>query len=839
MGKRDLKDKLDKEILSLERKKENALKKKDIQSAGSYCRELAELLVVEGGDYLKEAEERYLECIELFKNKHNPEDLAYCYRGLADISAEKEDYDQALEYIELNEKFGESINDVSIVQLAKHQKALFNLQKYQKTWNIQTLEKALWQCKVALKYLAEHASTLDSNKKMVDIGGRARRREAGLTQLLGDVYYQLLLPKQAEASHKKVIEFAKLSKDFELAYRCYASIYGYKKGKDKLEAAINMKNACEKLVDKKFNDDKTRSKFLYGIELTRVKRFDEANAIFFEMFEDKVSSKKYKERCRKVMVFIYKFNKRLEVMNRNNNYYKMKTYELIGDEACRLFDHDDAFEEDGDSPPVLDEISLECYQKMLDLCDTTKQTRLALSCIGETLKALEKYEEAFNIWTKVRELDVLFNSDQFRLLETDAKILSCQSKIPSHNERATKSSYSKMLQEYNTLFANRETNLKHEILENYLDFLRRCKCQESMDKVMIEKLSADIKINVRSSDDNDYELNLGQDQGGSDFEDEFEESSERSLMVLATKKLIEKREIDKIIREKDKIVNANGETRLHEMAKRKDGLEGIKKLIKHGYNVNAVDYGKWTPLSEAVSHGHVEIARFLLKCGANVDCVADEDIITDESTKVTSGGVTPLMEAAQKGNIPMINLLLEFKASVGRENKEHNSALDYLKEFFDENISDIGQNERDQYQQLIGKMELMRKRLGLFVKDTANPVIPDTLLSDRVVAKKAEKFKSQGEANLAMLLDATYSGSRKKKVNDIKMMTSFYAEEVNDDLDDEEDTIAIDCSEPIDYEEADEVDNFAEFRENQEQGSSRKRKSNVPNDSSKKNKRCF
>jgi len=67
-----------------------------------------------------------------------------------------------------------------------------------------------------------------------------------------------------------------------------------------------------------------------------------------------------------------------------------------------------------------------------------------------------------------------------------------------------------------------------------------------------------------------------------------------------------------------------------------------------------LDYAGWTPLHEACNHGHLEIVRFLLERGADVNHGGGKDV----------GGLTPLHDAASAGNFEVVHVLLDHNASV-------------------------------------------------------------------------------------------------------------------------------------------------------------------------------
>ena len=72
-------------------------------------------------------------------------------------------------------------------------------------------------------------------------------------------------------------------------------------------------------------------------------------------------------------------------------------------------------------------------------------------------------------------------------------------------------------------------------------------------------------------------------------------------------------------------------------------------LLKHGADVNAAGYNRWTPLHEAVQLGRVEVVRVLLEHGANVDA-EDND------------GKTPLQFIPKTRRDEIVKLLSEHRA---------------------------------------------------------------------------------------------------------------------------------------------------------------------------------
>ncbi|XP_050295984.1 uncharacterized protein LOC126735909 [Anthonomus grandis grandis] len=130
--------------------------------------------------------------------------------------------------------------------------------------------------------------------------------------------------------------------------------------------------------------------------------------------------------------------------------------------------------------------------------------------------------------------------------------------------------------------------------------------------------------------------------------EEPEEKKERKKKITPTKA---PESIDDIQKEiKSWVLNKGvGESHLHRAARL--GYADITAycLEKLANPPSPKDNAGYTPLHEACSRGHLEIARLLLKYGANVH----------ESAK---GGVRPLHEAIENGFIEIVRLLLSYGA---------------------------------------------------------------------------------------------------------------------------------------------------------------------------------
>ncbi|MEJ2759324.1 MAG: ankyrin repeat domain-containing protein [Anaerolineales bacterium] len=86
---------------------------------------------------------------------------------------------------------------------------------------------------------------------------------------------------------------------------------------------------------------------------------------------------------------------------------------------------------------------------------------------------------------------------------------------------------------------------------------------------------------------------------------------------------------------------------IHSAAAHRDktaSLTMVKLLVEHGAKVNVSQAGGWTPLHQAADHGNEELARYLLKKGADRTLTADD-------------GRTPADMARGKGFLELADLL--------------------------------------------------------------------------------------------------------------------------------------------------------------------------------------
>uniref|UniRef100_A0A0K0G3Y5 Tonsoku-like protein (inferred by orthology to a human protein) n=1 Tax=Strongyloides venezuelensis TaxID=75913 RepID=A0A0K0G3Y5_STRVS len=793
MAKGGHKDVVRKEAKSLIKKKQNAVDSNNIKDASIYSRELAEYYKTNGCDYYDDAIDGYYECIKLSKKCGNFEDISYCHRGLCDIYIDNEEYEKALEELDCVIENGEKIRNPGIIQLAKHQKAYTYYQSYLNgNWgDIDTLKKALSDAKDAEKYLESVAKEIDRNKRMVESGGDSKRRKAGLTQLIGDIYADLHMLDIAEKHYNVAVNYFTFNSEFQQLYHCLYSIYLIKRGEEKFETSKKMLSISEKIKGKSKGIEKIKAKFYYGVECGRMKNFVEARNILYKVYKDHNTPKTFKLVSKKVLIFLYKYVERLKGIDRKSDYEKMKIYELLGDEGD-ILRNEDVNDYQSVGKIRYDEISLECYEKMLIYAKTVDEKILATVSIAVLFMDMELYPKALQYFNKLLALERIKYDEPTKTLETEAQILNCKSKIGELDSKFIRNEYDRLLA------LCKHDSARKVVLEGFVDFLNRSEEKSPIDILSLDRYRSEYNklcdVEVVSSDDESSERNAN------DI-DIFDDLTEEEIFHRLEEKLKNEAERERLLRDVDKKINHNGECLLHELAKKENGWREMIKLVECNYNVNVVDYGGWTPLSEAVSHDHYDNAAFLLKHGAIVDCTSKESVIEGEET-VASEGITPLMEAAQRGNIKMMKLLLKYGADVLKENTEGNNALDYLKLFFDGNKKDLTGLEVSEYKSMIEELENKIKSCGGKIKEKANPVVEEKPLLPKVVETK--RNISEDQANYLVYKSTMNNVARRNEDID-SVITKKNFDNVSDD--ESEDEIVIDLTKPEGFDETADVYN--------------------------------
>ncbi|CAF0720580.1 unnamed protein product [Adineta steineri] len=218
--------------------------------------------------------------------------------------------------------------------------------------------------------------------------------------------------------------------------------------------------------------------------------------------------------------------------------------------------------------------------------------------------------------------------------------------------------------------------------ENYSEILRRS-----------ERTNSEITDSSQSNDDDDDEdENNGNESDDDDailatISDESEDDDNEDDDELDSTIRGKGRQRKKIWR------NCYGESRLHLACKEKSGLRKVKQFISEGDDINLQDNHGWTPLHEAVNHGHIDIVRCVLDSKANINIKANN-------------GITALIDACNSGQLDIIEALLSYGAKTNIRTNNGYTAVDYLT-LYDENMSPDDRKKFNRLKELL--LASMRK----------------------------------------------------------------------------------------------------------------------------------
>lgn len=161
--------------------------------------------------------------------------------------------------------------------------------------------------------------------------------------------------------------------------------------------------------------------------------------------------------------------------------------------------------------------------------------------------------------------------------------------------------------------------------------------------------------------------------------------------------------------------NEKGETLLHRACI--DGnLKRVKLLLQQGHPVNVRDHCGWLPLHEACNHDFYEIAEVLLHNGAYVNDKGGEQC----------EGMTPLIDAANCGNIDIMRLLINYQADIFIKDSENNFALSSLLQWR-RRAGKLNPELEESYQNMV---KLLQERMG--IKDISSWAKSKNINQDRV-----------------------------------------------------------------------------------------------------------
>eukprot|EP00095_Tigriopus_kingsejongensis_P010708 maker-scaffold179_size282488-snap-gene-1.25 protein:Tk10708 transcript:maker-scaffold179_size282488-snap-gene-1.25-mRNA-1 annotation:"ankyrin repeat and kh domain-containing protein 1" len=130
-------------------------------------------------------------------------------------------------------------------------------------------------------------------------------------------------------------------------------------------------------------------------------------------------------------------------------------------------------------------------------------------------------------------------------------------------------------------------------------------------------------------------------------------------------------------------------------------------LLERGANIEEVNDEGYTPLMEASREGHEEMVALLLSQGADINAQTEEtqetaltlaccggflevaDFLIKAGADIELGASTPLMEASQEGHLDLVRYLLEAGANVNAVTTTSDTALTYACENGHTDVADL------------------------------------------------------------------------------------------------------------------------------------------------------
>ncbi|KOC61380.1 Tonsoku-like protein [Habropoda laboriosa] len=344
---------------------------------------------------------------------------------------------------------------------------------------------------------------------------------------------------------------------------------------------------------------------------------------------------------------------------------KLQFYETLGDAAVAAH----CFEK-----------AIEYYKKMLTCAEEIKSDRTgaALSSLAQTLKDVGRDHEALEF--AERELKLCTDSPEIcrsALFLADLLI-------------ATEAADEKIIETYDLALKNAKNcnnvSLEASVLNERLNYLERSDKTEEVE-ILKEKLDTLEKLCIDTdSESESEENNIGVNICLEDLPD-----VEAELMIrenIKNRRRMKKKSV--VVKRNEK-----GETQLH-VACINGIVENVERLLEAGHLTNVRDHFGWTPLHEAANHDHLEVAKLLLKYGADIN---------DPGSQMCQG-VTPLHDAASCGNIAMMRLLIEHGANVALKANDDDTALDCLEQWRNrvDFLSPEDQADYDEIHKLLSSM---------------------------------------------------------------------------------------------------------------------------------------
>uniref|UniRef100_A0A914Q4K7 Tonsoku-like protein n=1 Tax=Panagrolaimus davidi TaxID=227884 RepID=A0A914Q4K7_9BILA len=534
-------------------------------------------------------------------------------------------------------EYAKCLKDPSHKQIALHV-AAYTYQQYLKGEE-DYLEKAKRSALASVKMLEQYGAKIDeilkkryNNAKEFE-SDDSKRRLAGAYQLLASICDEEGDTKAAESYINKALEFERLESDPIFHHTILSTKRKYVSRERQYEISSKMLQLVEKMAEKEREKNMLETQAAVAEDCLVRKDFVKAGKTYWKMLSNKKCyDRELKKEAKDRLIKLYKIKERIKEVTKFEEIQPIdyrnlaKMYEKIADEMLNIGALEgavDYYKKMKDAATLATPLSGNADPEYGDL----EISRDAMLSIAETYKDLHDYEEAIRYYDKLHIIQIRLRSSASILADTRLDIAISKGQCALFSFEQQKTAFE------NVKMPNDKTDLYIKYLESFIEFLAKHKNNEN-----VSSLLDDLKIELKNYkqiqiDSQDI---LEEPLIKSSQNDKYDLLSDNEIFAKV-KKFYKFWDSVEAKKKRINVRNSKGEIDLHQAAKH--SLKEVKFLIElcGGQSViNTRDYGGWTPLSEAVSHGHADIVAYLIDHGADMDILSKAELTTNDGNKCVS-----------------------------------------------------------------------------------------------------------------------------------------------------------------------------------------------------------
>ncbi|XP_063990690.1 tonsoku-like protein [Diachasmimorpha longicaudata] len=676
------------DITKLLQKKRRAKTKGDFKIIAEVSRDLGDMYFQTGKN--AEALDQYKDQVEACGRLNDTLKVAVGNRMIGEVLTSMDRFEEALVYQNLY-----LVGAIQMDNLIEQQRAYATLGRTQFCLS-QFLEDRVQKRDALNAAKTAYITSLKTCDKFEESGAQIDRKEVMTmrARLLMNLGLVLEAKKQPDKGIQLIEKAARLCEQNNLnedLHRSNISLGALHERLKNYSAAQEFYQRAEKVEDCVL---KGAARLNEAELLVKWGKWTEARKILVQLYVHQKNSSTNLEIVSKLLKIVAVIQlSQVRLKTEESNQKRLEIYESMGDTASA----GNAFES-----------ALEYYQDMLacaQIGEIEEKTAAALTSLAQTLKDLEKYDEA-----------VIYARKELELCKDPKEI--CRSALYLGELLVLTSAPDAQIDEaFTTALTNAEKSgnlsLKLSVLKTMLDH-SESKEDEVTASDLRNKIS-DLREEIsdeESSDEEDLETSLNDIKINidelSDVEEEMQKRGEQTVRKSRPKRMEFKR-------------NIKGEMPL-QVACIEGNRNKVQELLDQGHSVNCRDYCGWTPLHEAANYGYIEIAELLLKHGADIN----------DPGGPQCGGITPLHDAAVCGHTVVINFLIKRGADPRLKTDKGETVLDCL-ESWREKVGVLSPRDEAEYHVIRNKLKLIIPKMpkqspkaGANVKASLHPLIdPD------------------------------------------------------------------------------------------------------------------